>query len=52
MNQTDAFAVTLTPELFERLSAESVRLGVPLEWVVASMVLDTVEARPMASRAA
>jgi hypothetical protein len=36
-------AVTLTPELYERLRVESGTLDVPLEWLVASLVLDTLE---------
>jgi hypothetical protein len=38
------FAITLTPELYARMSAEATQLGVPLEWVVASLVVDTFEA--------
>lgn len=38
------FSVTLTPELFERLAAEATELGVSLEWLVASLVVDTFEA--------
>jgi hypothetical protein len=34
-------AVTLEPELFEQLRSEAERLGVPLEWLVASLVVDT-----------
>jgi hypothetical protein len=36
-------AVTLTQELYDRLRAESGTLDVPLEWLVASLVLDTLE---------
>ncbi|WP_435018350.1 hypothetical protein TA3x_000316 [Tundrisphaera sp. TA3] len=39
----DNLAVTLTPALFEKLSAEAKALDVPLEWLVASLVLDTFE---------
>jgi hypothetical protein len=35
--------VTLEPDLYERLHNESTRLGVPFEWVVASLVADTIE---------
>ena len=37
-------SVTLTPDLFERLRDESRKLGVPIEYVVASLVVDTLEA--------
>jgi hypothetical protein len=37
------FAVTLEPELFDRLKTEAQRLGVTLEWIVASLVADTIE---------
>ena len=39
----DQLSVTLTPELFAKLSAEARELDVPLEWLVASLVLDTFE---------
>ncbi len=42
MNTRPELTVTLSRELYKHLSAESVRLDVPLEWLVASMVLDTV----------
>ena len=38
-----SLAVTLSAELFEILSAEARKLGLPLEWLVASLVADTVE---------
>ncbi|CAN5916710.1 hypothetical protein BH23PLA1_BH23PLA1_15350 [soil metagenome] len=38
-------AVTLSAELYESLAAEARELGVPLEWVIASLVVDTMEAR-------
>ena len=37
------FRVTLSPALFDHLRAEARRLGVPLEWLVASLVLDTMD---------
>ena len=43
MKRTPELAVTLTPELFDRLTAESRDLNVPLEWLVASLVVDTME---------
>ena len=47
MNSASEVAVTLTPELFKHLTAESKLLGVPLEWLVASLVVDTLEAKPL-----
>jgi hypothetical protein len=35
-------AVTLSPALYRHLTAEARRLDVPLAWLVASLVLDTV----------
>ncbi len=35
--------VTLSAELYESLRAESYRLDVPLEWLVASLIVDTME---------
>jgi hypothetical protein len=43
MNTASEVAVTLTAELYERLRRESTRLGVSIEWVVASLVADTLE---------
>jgi len=40
---TPGVEVTLSGELLRHLRAEAKRLGVPLQWLVASMVLDTVE---------
>ena len=34
-------SVTLSTELYAHLSSESRRLGVALEWLVASMIVDT-----------
>jgi len=36
-------SVTLSSDLMRHMRAESRRLGVPLEWLVASMVVDTME---------
>ena len=44
MKRPQELSVTLTPVLFERLSAESRELGVPLEWIVASLVVDSIDA--------
>jgi hypothetical protein len=43
MNSMSEIAVTLAPELFEHLKAEARQLGVSLEWLVASLVVDTIE---------
>jgi hypothetical protein len=43
MKDDSALAVTLTPALFAHLSAEAVRLDVPIEWLVAALVVDTVD---------
>ncbi|MDB5352754.1 MAG: hypothetical protein JWN86_4001 [Planctomycetota bacterium] len=36
-------AVTLSSDLFRHLRSEARRLHVPLEWLVASMVVDTID---------
>ncbi len=59
MNTTSEVKVTLTRALFEQLSVKAGKIGVPLEWLVASLVVDMLEAgdrfsrawRPEASRA-
>jgi hypothetical protein len=43
MNTEPSLAVTLSIELFDLLSAEARKLGLPLEWLVASLVADTVD---------
>jgi hypothetical protein len=43
MNAEPSLAVTLSAELFELLSVEARKLGLPLEWLVASLVVDTVD---------
>lgn len=42
-SRTREVSVTLSGPLYEQLRAEAERLGVPLEWVVASMVADTID---------
>jgi hypothetical protein len=43
MNRTVAdLSITLSAPLYEHLVAEAQRLDVPLEWLVASLVVDTV----------
>lgn len=36
-------SVTLSPDLYERLSFEASELDVPLEWLVAALVADTID---------
>ena len=43
MSNEPSLAVTLSVELFELLTAEACKLGLPLEWLVASLVVDTVD---------
>ncbi|MCA1684530.1 MAG: hypothetical protein LC745_00805 [Planctomycetia bacterium] len=53
MNTAPEVAVTLAPELYNRMRTESRRLGVPIEWLVASLVADTLDAgtdSPVAAR--
>ena len=47
MNRTSEISVTLTPGLFARLKAEAGQLEVSLEWLVASLVVDTMEAKAL-----
>jgi hypothetical protein len=43
MSGESEVAVTLSTALLNHLRDESERLGIPLEWLVASMVVDTIE---------
>jgi hypothetical protein len=43
MKPRSEFAVTLSDELFDQLTSQARRLGVPLKWLVASLVCDTFE---------
>ncbi len=43
MTSKSEVAVTLTPELFAHLKAEAALLGLPMEWLVASIVADTLD---------
>jgi hypothetical protein len=36
-------AVTLSDELLDHLRSEAQRLEIPLEWLVASLVVDTID---------
>ncbi len=44
MTSTSELAVTLSAELLEQLKAEAEMLGLPVEWLVASLVADTIDA--------
>jgi hypothetical protein len=52
MNVAPEVAVTLDPDLFERLRSEAEQLGVPMAWLVASLVVDTFEGMKSPSAAA
>jgi hypothetical protein len=43
MDPTPELAVTLSPKLYDRLRSEAEMLGLPLPWLVASLVIDTVD---------
>jgi hypothetical protein len=43
MNIAAEVSVTLAPELYQLLRAESRKLGVSIQWLVASLVVDTIE---------
>jgi hypothetical protein len=52
MSATAEVDVTLSPDLFDHLRAEAERLGLPLAWLVASLIVDTFEAEPALVEAA
>ena len=43
MKRSSEVSVTLTPELYEWLADEARMLDIPMEWLVASLVVDTIE---------
>ena len=43
MRQATEVAVTLTPQLYDRMIDEARLTGIPLEWLVASLVVDTMD---------
>jgi len=50
MNQSASeLAVTLSPELYTVLRREAEQLGLPMEWLIASLIVDTVDELPMAT---
>jgi hypothetical protein len=48
MYQEPEVAVTLSRALFAQLKAEADRIGIPLAWLVASLVVDTMEPKTSA----
>jgi hypothetical protein len=36
-------SVTLSPELFAQVQQEAKALGLPIEWLIASLIVDTVD---------
>jgi hypothetical protein len=44
MKRPSEVSVTLTAALYQRLKDEARDLDIPLEWLVASIVVDTIEA--------
>ncbi len=43
MNQlASELSVTLSPQLFSHFRDEADRLGLPIEWLIASLIVDTV----------
>ena len=46
MKPATELAVTLSPALFRHLAAEARRLDLPLQWLVAALVADTLEPEP------
>lgn len=45
MSEATEVSITLEPELYQRLCDESRKLGIAIEWLVASLVVDTLESR-------
>jgi hypothetical protein len=43
MNANPEVAVTVSAELWRHLRKESRRLNVPLEWLIAALVADTID---------
>ena len=43
MTTSPELAITLSAALFDHLREEAGRLGVPIEWLVASLVVDTID---------
>jgi hypothetical protein len=45
LNDSEGFSVTLSAELFEHIRTEARRLDLPMEWLIASLIVDTIEER-------
>lgn len=44
MNQlASELSVTLSPQLYDHFREEASRLGLPIEWLIASLIVDTVD---------
>jgi hypothetical protein len=43
MTTNPSVDVTLSADLLRHLRAEARELGIPLQWLIASMIVDTVE---------
>ena len=52
MMTASELAVTLSADLLKHLRDEAQTLGVPLEWLVASLVVDTLDETECAGRMA
>jgi len=50
-NTSENVAVTLSDDLYRKLRRESKNLGVSIEWLVASLVFDTVDRTPRGAAA-
>ncbi len=51
MKRDSGIAVTLSPELLDQFRLEAKALGLPLEYLVASLVVDTMESAHPAGEA-
>lgn len=49
MTTTPDVDVTLSAKLYRHLLAEAKQLGVSLEWLIASMIVDTVDSAGLAA---
>ena len=43
MDTASELAITVSGKLYRHLRAEARRLGVPLEWLVASLIVETID---------
>lgn len=42
-NDSAGLSVTLSAELYDHFCSEARRLDVPLEWLIASLIVDTID---------